>query len=663
MRSFLLSAAAATVLTATAGSLQAQVQPPVAPPVQASSVQAPAALLDPMFQDHAVLQRGRPVAVWGRAAPGAAVSVALGQTQVQTTAGADGAWRASLPTLTAGGPYVLTAQAGGATQTVSDVMVGDVWLCSGQSNMEFAVRQATNADTEIGAANDPNLRLFLVARSSLPAPSSASGPVGQWRTTSPESVRDFSAACYFMGRDLRRTDNVPVGLISASWGGSIIEDWLSRDAIVKLGGQDQALNALDAYARDPAEGDAIWREVTQAWWMANDPGTKQGWNLPQTRDADWAPIPAEGFWESTLPGLETFDGVVWLRNEVQLTAAQARQAATLELGPVDDADVTWVNGKYVGGQQGWDTPRTYALPTGTLKSGRNLIAVGVLDTNGGGGAWGPAANKRLVFADGTSVSLSAHWRHRVAAPLGDLPNPPRTPWIGGSGTTTLYNGMIAPLGAYGVKGMAWYQGESNVGDYVGYRRLLPALFADWRARFDNPEMRMLVVQLANFGPAATQPTNSYWAALRESQRTVVNADPLAGLAVAIDIGDRYDIHPTNKLEVGRRLAFEARRLDGTTQPVSPQPVSVERGADGVHVRYAPGTALAAYGFKRPIGFELCGADNACRFVDATLVGDQVVLASAQPTDVKVRLCWADSPICNLYDPAGLPAVPFEAAIR
>lgn len=655
MRSILLTAVAVAVLTMTTVvpvNAQAPIQSQGGEPV-----------LDPMFQDHAVLQRGQPVAVWGRATPGSHVSVSLGQTQVQTTAGADGAWRATLPILTAGGPYTLTAQTSDATQMVSDVMVGDVWLCSGQSNMEFAVRQATNAESEIGAANDPNLRLFLVGRSSLPAPASTPHSVGQWRTTTPESVRDFSAACYFMGRDLRRTDNVPVGLIAASWGGSIIEDWLSRDALVKLGGHDQALNALDAYARDPSQGDALWREITQAWWAANDPGVKQGWNLPRTSDADWASIPAEGFWESTVPGLETFDGVVWLRKQVELTAAQAGQAATLELGPVDDADVTWVNGRYVGGGQGWHTPRTYALAAGSLKPGSNLIAVGVLDTNGGGGAWGPAANKRLVFADGTSVSLSSGWRHRVAAPLGDLPNPPRTPWIGGSGTTTLYNGMIAPLGPYGLKGMAWYQGESNVGDYVGYRRLLPALFADWRARFESPEMRMLVVQLANFGPMAGQPTNSYWAALRESQRTVVNADPLAGLAAAIDIGDRYDIHPTNKLEVGRRLALEARRLDGVAQPVSPQPVAVERGADGVHVRYAPGTALTAYGFNRPIGFELCDANGVCRFVDATVAGDQVILASALATDVKVRLCWADSPICNLYGPAGLPAVPFEAPIR
>ncbi|MNU39812.1 Glycosyl hydrolases family 2, sugar binding domain [compost metagenome] len=649
MRSFLLTAAAVAAFLSIGG--------------EAAQAQTSAPLLDAMFQDHAVVQRDRPIAVWGRAAPGARVSVALAETKAEATAGADGVWRANLASLPAGGPHRLTAQVeGGAAQTVSDVMVGDVWLCSGQSNMEFAVRQATNAESEIGAAHDDRMRLFLVERSSRPAPSDTHAAVGQWRTTSPDSVRDFSAACYFMGRDLRRTSDVPIGLIAASWGGSVIEDWLSREALVDLGGHDQALQALETYARDPQRGETQWREITQAWWAAHDPGTQQGWNLPQTRDADWAPIPAEGFWESTVEGLQTFDGIIWLRKEVELTAAQARQAATLELGPVDDADVTWVNGRYVGGQQGWDTPRVYALPAGTLKPGRNLIAVGVLDTNGGGGAWGAAQNKRLRLADGNSIALSSGWRHRIAAPLGDLPNPPRTPWIGGSGVTTLYNGMIAPLGPWGLKGMAWYQGESNIGDPAGYRRLLPALFADWRRRFESPDMGALVVQLANFGPAAEQPTNSYWAALRESQRAVVGGDPRAGLAVAIDIGDRYDIHPTNKLEVGRRLALEARRLDGELQPVSPQPLSVVRTAEGVQIDYAPGTRLVAYGAQRPIGFELCDANGDCRFVDADRSGEVVVLASARPSDVKVRFCWADSPVCNLYGPAGLPAVPFEAPI-
>ncbi len=616
-------------------------------------------LLAPMFQDHAVLQRGRPAPVWGSATPGQAVTVTLGTNTVQAVADAQGRWRADLPALTAGGPYVLEARSGAATQSVSDVMIGDVWLCSGQSNMEFEVRKVANTETEVAAANDPNLRLFLVGRSSLAAPSGEPVAVGRWAQTTPASVRDFSAACYFMGRDLRRAEDVPVGLISASWGGSIIEDWLTRPTLAANEPYRQGLDALAAYARSPEEGEAAWKAVTTNWWAAHDPGTQQGWNRPDLNDADWAPIPAEGFWEATVPGLETFDGIVWLRAEVSLSAAQARQAATVVLGPVDDADATWVNGRFVGGQQGWDTPRAYAIPAGTLKAGRNVVALGVLDTNGGGGAWGPASEKAIHFADGSSVPLTG-WKHKVAAPLTDLPNPPRTPWIGGSGLTTLYNGMIDPLGPYGLKGMAWYQGESNVGDPAGYRRLLADLFADWRARFENPEMRMLVVQLANFGPMTAGPSDSAWAALRESQRVVTNADPLAGLAVAIDIGDRYDIHPTNKQEVGRRLALEALRLNGRAEPVSPQPQVARRSTEGVRIRYT--APLTAYGAAGPVGFELCGADGACRFVDARLDGEDVVLNGARPEDVKVRFCWADSPVCNLYGPAGLPAVPFEMTI-
>ena len=628
----------------------------------AGSARAEEPVLDAMFQDHAVLQRNRPAPVWGRAAPGASVVVSLGDVRAQAVAGPDGIWRADLPAMPAGGPYVLTASAGEAAQSISDVMVGDVWLCSGQSNMEYQLRQVTNADTEVANARDDKLRLFLVGRSSLPAPSTSNASVGQWRLTTPESARDFSAACYFMGRDLRKAQNVPVGLIAASWGGSIIEDWLSRESLTELGGNDRALAALAAYARSPEEGETLWNGITTAWWRDNDPGVRQGWNREGFDDSDWRPIPAEGAWEATVPALLGFDGVVWMRTEVQLTAAQARQAATIELGPVDDVDSTWVNGRQVGGGQGWDTPRVYALPQGALKAGRNVVAVGMLDTNGGGGAWGPASGKRIVFADGSTAPLSSSWRYQVSAQVADLQSLPRTPWIGGSGLTTLYNGMILPLGPYGLKGAAWYQGESNAGDAPGYARLLPALFADWRARFENPDLRMLVVQLANFGPASTQPTDSLWAALRESQRRTVAADPLAGLAVAIDIGDRYDIHPTNKQEVGRRLALEALRLDGLSTVSSPQPVAVERAADGVHVRYAPGSDLTLYGFDRPVGFELCDAQGACRFVDATLAGDQVILPSAQPTDVKVRLCWAESPICNLYGPSDLPATPFEAPI-
>lgn len=624
-------------------------------------------LLADVFQDHAVLQRNRPIAVWGRAEPNADLTVTLAGATVAARAGADGRWRAELPALSAGGPHELRVTQAGRAQVLGDLLIGDVWLCSGQSNMEFGVRSATNADTELAAAADADLRLLLVGRSSLPAPAEKMAPGSVWRVAGPDSARDFSAACFLMGKQLRRSQNVPIGLIAASWGGSVIEDWLSEPALRRIGGLDGPLDILAVYARSPDEGRRVWAETSDRWWRDNDPGSAgpTPWASPDYDDADWSTAAPEGFWEGSSPELAMFDGVIWHRKTVRLTAAQAAGQATLTLGPVDDLDTTWINGRKIGGGEGWDRPRSYTVPAGVLREGRNLIAVGVLDTGGGGGLWGPAGDKTLTLADSSVVSLADPWRRRVSAPLGGLRNLPRTPWIGGSGVTTLSNGMIAPLDGYGLAGVAWYQGESNVGDPEGYRRLLTGMIADWRERFGDANLPFLAVQLANFGPAAATPTDSSWAALREVQREVVEADPDAGLAVAIDIGDRYDIHPTNKQEVGRRLALAARAVayGETDVPASPSPRAAERSGTAVVVGFdRVGEGLIVYGASRPIGFELCGPE-VCRFVDARVEGDTVVLdAAAVPDATAVRFCWADSPVCNLYGDAGLPAVPFEIPI-
>lgn len=626
----------------------------------------PSLALDPMFQDGAVIQRDRPVPVWGLAAPGTAVEATLAGRSASAVSGTDGRWRITLPAVPVGLGHTLTVRAqDGAEATVSNLASGDVFLCSGQSNMEFEVRQVTNAETEITQANDADLRLLSVGRSSLPGPSAQVARVGNWAPTTPQSVRNFSAACYFMGRELRRAHpDVPVGLIAASWGGSIIEDWLDEPSLRGLGGRDVALDALATYARDPAEGQRQWREVSSSWWRDNDPGLGQGWNGAPFDDRAWPTIPTEGFWEATVPQLATFDGTVWVRTHVTLTRAQARQAATLSLGPIDDADSTWVNGRFVGDSQGWDTPRNYRIAPGGLKAGDNVIAIGMLDTGGGGGAWGPAADKALVLEDGTRIPLNQNWRYQVAAPLWELVNLPRTPWIGGSGLTTLYNGMIAPLGPWGLAGVAWYQGESNVNAPDEYAVLLPALMANWRARFERADLPFLIVQLADFGPRRGSPGPSAWARLREVQRQVVRADPRAGLAVAIDIGDRYDIHPTNKQQVGRRLGLEARRLvHGDTVAVSPQPISAQRDGEAIVIAYPANTALWIQEGGSVTGLQLCDAQDACTWAEGQLAaGGLRVTSPAAPTAAQVRYCWADSPICNLYGPDDLPATPFELAI-
>lgn len=617
-------------------------------------------LLNPVFQDHAVLQRDRPIAVWGEATPGAEVTVELDGNQTQATAGTDGRWRANLPAHQAGGPYRLTARAGGETQTLSDVLVGDVWLCSGQSNMEFPLVQATNGPSAVGAAGDPRLRLLQISRRSRPEPQGALDPADQWQISSPQSAAKFSAVCQFMGRELRKATGAPIGLIDATWGGTSIQAWISRPKLTELGGYGDSFAALDASIRSPGEALARWANA-QERWAAQNLSEPKGWNTASFDDSAWPRLTLQGFWEDAgVPALAGFDGVAWFRAEVTLTAAQARHAASVELGPIDDLDATWVNGRFVGALDGWDTPRIYAIPARVLKPGRNVIAVRVTDTGGGGGLWGPPSARRLRLADGTDVPFGAEWRYRIGPGLAETGPPPRV-LLGAGGLSMLYGGMIAPLSPYGLKGVAWYQGEANAGEPAEYARLLPALIADWRARFEAPDLSFLAVQLTAFGTPVSAPADPAWARLREAQRKAISADPRAGLAVSIDVGDPYDIHPTQKLKIGQRLALLARRIayGEDVAAEGPRPRSARRRGGEVVVDL--GVPLVVLGDARPVGFELCDAARRCRWAEAHVDGASVVLADAGDAAF-VRYAWADSPVVNLFDRTGLPAIPFELPV-
>lgn len=623
---------------------------------------AQAAPLASVFSDHAVLQRDQPIRVWGRTAPNAAVSVDLSGTAASATADAQGRWSATLPARPAGGgALTLTVQAGTERQVVSDLVMGDVWLCSGQSNMEYPLRRALAGDGEVASAGDPDIRLLQTGKISKPTPQDDLPAGVVWKVSTPETAANFSAACFFMGRDLKKTIHVPVGLIDATWGGSVIQDWISRDGLAALKSYDEGLAVLADYARDPALGLSRWAAMLDRWAGAKLPGAR-GWEKPDLDDRGWKTMPAEQFWEIN-PGLETFDGTIWLRAEITLTKAQAAQGAVLALGPVDDSDTTFVNGRAVGSTDGWNTPRDYRLTPGALKAGRNVVAVRVVDTGGGGGAWGKAAEKGLKLDDGSFVPLGATWRYKVAAPLAETGLPPHAPWQGASGLSTLRNGMIAPLVPFGVKGFAWYQGEANVSEAGEYARLMPAMIADWRKAFDNGNQAFLLVQLAAFGGQKPGTSESSWAALRDVQRRVAAADPKVGMASAVDIGSPYDIHPADKLRVGQRLALLARKLAyGETALIAAGPAPVSARRDGADVVVSLDQPAVVYGAARPIGFELCDA-AACRFVDATVEGASVRLSvPTGVTAVKVRYAWADSPVMNLYGTQGLPATPFELSV-
>ncbi len=634
--------------------------------VQASEDATP--LLHPLFQDRMVLQRDQPIRIWGRAATGEQVRVELAGVKASGQADGEGRWEALLPGHGMGGPHVLRVEAAGRVQQVEDVLVGDVWLCAGQSNMELPVWRTLDARAEIAAAGNDSIRLLTVPQVASAMPLDAFAEPVEWRAVSPDSVRDFSAACYYFARELQKTINVPMGLVSAAWGGSRIQAWASADAMRAVGGEDDALDVLALYSEDPVAAAARWGTAWANWWnmrpsaVAGDEPWQPGHVADATRG--WRGAPRDlGAWERWgVPELAAYDGMVWYRTTIVLGAGQVAHDAVLELGPADEMDVTWVNGIAVGSTYGAGDAREYRLPRGLLVEGENVVVVNVLDTWREGGLSGPADAHAIRFADGTRMPLDTGWHYRVAA---NEPSPPRAPWQSAAGLTTLHNGMIAPLGRYALRGALWYQGESNMFEADRYATLLRALREDWRERFD-PALAFIVVQLADFGMPASQPVESGWATLREAQRQVAMDDDASALSVAIDIGDRYDIHPPNKQELARRLARAARHVayGGHESPSGPVPVSVTREGDAVVVRFGGvGGRLVALGGRTPLGFELCATDaGSCRYAMAEIRGHDVVLRAPVAHALRVRHGWADGPVVTLFDETGLPAGPFELPI-
>lgn len=617
-----------------------------------------------IFSDHAVLQRDQPIAIWGTAAAGRKLSITLGGTTVTGSADAQGKWRVELPPRPAGGPYVLTVASSGRTLRRADILVGDVYLCSGQSNMEFAVHASTNAmGATYGAAND-RLRYLNIQKNSAATPQDElKGPVG-WTTLSPQTVGDASAVCYYMARSLQASYKIPVGFVNASWGGTTIQGWIGAESLGTLNEYKAGIAAVAQYGADPAAAMRAEDARGEAWWRAHDVATAEQrvWAAKDFDDNAWPSVAPSGSWkDSGLPGFKDFDGVAWYRTSVDLTAAQARAANALHLGPVDTYDTTWVNGVRVGGASMSWAWRDYAVPAGVFRPGRNVIAMRVLSGGQGGGLSGQPRDRAIGTADGRSIPLPATWKIHRGSALKGLSVPP-APWDVPTSLTTLYNGMIAPLVGYKFKLVAWYQGEANADDAHEYRTLLPLLIRDWRQRFEQPALPFLIAQLPSFGSTEKTPGQSSWAELRDAQAEVVGHTPHTGLAVTLDVGDRFDIHPTQKTVVGERLARAARAVVyGEKTPAgSPSAVSATRSGNDIVIAFRDtGGGLVTYSSDRAIGFEVC-AGAACRYADARVAGDTVILPGAGTSDVtQVRYAWSDAPFVNLFGNDDLPVATFE----
>lgn len=621
-----------------------------------------------LFGDHAVLQRGEPVRLSGRADPGAALRVEIADQNLTTTADANGRWSVMTRPMSAGGPYTLSVSDRSTRTVLGDVMVGEVWFCAGQSNMGLKLQDATNGGNEVRDSENPRLRFTDIGRDVAARPLEEAKAVSGWALASPKSIGPASAACYFMAKALQAHFGVTVGFISSTWGGTQTQAWIGENGLRPLKTYDDALDRLALYAKDPQAGEARQARYFEDWWAAHEPDAKAkaAWARPDFDGAGWKPVRPTRVWERLGdPELASFNGAVWYRADFTLTKAQAEGAARIALGLIDDSDTTFVNGVRVGGIEGRTTRRAYALPKGLLVAGRNVVAVRVLDSGGSGGLYDTDDQRYLAMADGSKLPLPEAWRYRVSAPLDALGDVPVTPWDPTKGAGSLYNGMVAPVTAYTVKGVAWYQGESNVYDPPAFGRLLPALIHQWRAAFGAPDLPFVLAQLPNYGPVSDRPGASKTAEVREQQRRTAQTLNRVGLTSIIDIGDRYDIHPGQKTVVGARLALTARRVAyAETVAQSPSPVTVTRSGDDLVVRFRDtADGLRTYSGDTAIGFEVCDGDRRCRYATAVAKGDHVTLAGANRPEIRaIRYAWSDSPFVNLFNSEDLPAGPFEITV-
>lgn len=624
----------------------------------ASSAQA--VELPRVFADGMVLQRDQPLPVWGKAAPGAQVRIDFAGRQVTVKAAADGNWRAQLAALPAGGPYVLSIDDKAAPKQLHDVYVGEVWLASGQSNMEWPLAQTDGAEAAIAAANDPLIRHFKIPKSWAGAPQwQLNG--GDWRQANPRTAGDFSAVAYYFAQQLRARTGVAVGIIDSTWGGSTIEAW--SDAATQ--GLDSAALAAQAAALREADTKAL--QVTHAnlarWPQL--PADASHWHEADVDPAQWTTITVPGLWESQ--GWNGMDGVAWYRASFRLSADEAAKGVTLGVGRIDDSDTTWVNGQQVGETKlQYNLARRYSVPASALHAGLNHVAVRVQDFGGGGGIHGEASEV-FVQPQGAAARALDGWSFRVeSAQVALVDDKNQHP-------TLLYNAMIHPLQDYGVRGVLWYQGESNANTLPQaqkYRQQFPALITQWRAQWKAPALPFLWVQLAPFSSGADKrdadnvALESPWALLRESQGTTLSL-PATAQVVITDVGDVHDIHPRNKRTVGDRLALAAGKLvygDSAVVASGPSHVGHDVQGSSVVLRFDAGAApLQVGGGGELKGFEVAGRDGHFHRAQARIDGNRVILqSSAVQAPVAARYGWSDTAQgANLTGATGLPASPFR----
>jgi sialate O-acetylesterase len=617
--------------------------------------------LPKLISDGMVLQRDTKLKIWGWAAPEEKVTLKFLGKSYAAKADTQGTWSIFLPKQKAGGPYQMQIDASNSI-TINNILIGDVWVCSGQSNMELPMKRVSPLySEEIANSKNDYIRQFAVPQKynfKLPQNDFESG---SWKSSDPITVLDFSAAAYFFAKEIYDRYNIPVGIINASLGGSPAQSWISEDALKEFPVYYEEAQKFkdDNLIKEIEESDN--RRINGWYAQLNQKdegykGTSGKWSNANLNTSDWDTMKIPGYWTNTKLG--KVNGAVWFRKNFTVNNLLAGKEAKLNLGRIVDADSTFVNGVFVGNVTYQYPPRRYLIPANVLKEGENTIVVRVVNNSGNGGF---VLDKEYEIVVGEEkIDLSGDWLYKLGATMEPLGSQTFIRWK----PVGLYNGMLAPLFNYKIKGAAWYQGESNVWNPIEYKRLLPALIKNWRSKWNIGNFPFLIVQLPNFMEAKPEPSESNWALMREAQLKTLSIRNTA-IAVAIDIGEWNDIHPLNKMDIGKRLALAAGKIayaDKKTVCSGPTFISMKTDGNKIILFFSnTGSGLIAKGSDELKQFAIAGEDKKFVWAKTKIVGNKIFVWSDEILKpVAVRYAWADNPEgANLYNKEGLPASPFR----
>ncbi|MDR3491221.1 sialate O-acetylesterase [Mucilaginibacter sp.] len=625
-------------------------------------------VLPACFTDNMVLQQQTKVNLWGIETPGKNLTIVTSwNNKTYKVAGdANGDWKIKVRTPVYGGPYTITFNDGSIT-TLKNILIGEVWVCSGQSNMEMPLTgfygDVLNLNNELtDAANYPEIRMLKIDNKTSFTPLSNVQTKGGWTICNPQTIRNFSAVAYFFAKNLFADKHIPIGIINSTWGGTVAEAWTSGSALKTMPAFAPFVNAIEN-GLTQQKIDAQYQMNVRGWMdsiNAKDPGFQQSkplWAETGLDDSSWQKMMLPSYWEQS--GVPDYDGTMWFRKKVAIPAAWAGKDLKLNMGGIDDYDVSYFNGVEIGHTESFFYTRSYNIPGSGVKAGENTIAVRVFDNGGLGGINKGPLQLSLATDITGQIDLAGEWVYHKANVLTQLPQPPvqsNSP----NRPTLIYNAMINPILPYTIKGVIWYQGESNADRATQYRRLFPLLINDWRQKWGEGNFPFYYVQIANYA-ATDQPPAADWPALRDAQLCALSL-PNTGMAVTIDIGDAYRIHPQNKQEASRRLALIARAKTygeniSCSGPIYKSQVIKDNKIELEFINTNDGLLAKGDTLK---GFIIAGADKKFYPARAIISGNKVIVNSGNvPNPIAVRYAWANNPVCNLYNGANLPASPFR----